>query len=425
MEGAGLFTGQPCRLEMRPAAADSGIVFVRTDLDEPVRISVDADHLAATPRRTTLKNGAASVETVEHVLSALWGLGVDNMEIHLDASETPSTDGSADAFVRALRESGMEELDADKRIFRIEQAVSVSEGDAMLAALPGPDDCLDILYDLDYSNSAPSVGRQVVSFRLGKDDYANQIAPARTFVLEDEAKEFQARGIGKHLSARDLVVMGPDGPVDNELRFDNENARHKVCDLIGDLSLLGRHLRGRLVAYRSGHELNHSLVRKLAEEIQNQAMARRMTGEPVMDIRKILRLLPHRYPFLMVDRVVQMEGDKLAVGVKNVTFNEPFFQGHYPSQPIMPGVLVLEALAQLSGLLLSRRLEHTGKVAFLIAMDRVKIRRPVRPGDQLMLHAEALHVRTRTGHTRCWATVGDETCAEAEIKFMLVDAEPI
>ncbi len=412
-------------MTLRPAAANTGLVFVRSDLPEPVRVACDVSNLTKRARRTSLMNGEATIETIEHVLSAVWGLGVDNAEIDLNAAETPSVDGSAMPFVEAVQEAGIEELSEPVKPFVITEPISVSEGEAMIAALPGPANTLDILYELDYQSLSTGVGKQVHSFRLGRDDYAREIGPARTFVLEAEAKELQARGVGEHLSARDLVVMTEDGPLDNELRFDNENVRHKICDLIGDLALVGRRLCGRIVACRSGHELNQQLARRIVETIDDQARAERLAGEPVMDIRKIMRLLPHRYPFLMVDRLIELEGDRRAVGVKNVTINEPFFQGHYPSQPIMPGVLVLEALAQLSGILLSRRLEHTGKVAFLIAMDRVKIRRPVRPGDQLLLHAEALHVRSRTGHTRCWATVGKDVSAEAEIKFMLVDAEPI
>jgi UDP-3-O-[3-hydroxymyristoyl] N-acetylglucosamine deacetylase/3-hydroxyacyl-[acyl-carrier-protein] dehydratase len=264
-----------------------------------------------------------------------------------------------------------------------------------------------------------------LSFRLGKDDYLSQIAPARTFLLEKEAQEFQARGLGKHLTNKDMLVMGADGPIENKLRFADEHVRHKICDLIGDLALLGRPLRGRVVAYRSGHDLNHALVRKLSAKLIASLQSSKLHSEPVLDIRRIMRLLPHRYPFLMVDRIVEIDGDRRAVALKNVTINEPYFQGHFPHLPIMPGVMIIEAMAQLSGILLSQRLEHTGKVAMLLSMDRVKIRRPVRPGDQLIIHAESLHVRSRTGHCRCTAFVGPDIAAEAEIKFMLVDAEPI
>lgn len=421
--GRGLFSGQPCRLQFFPAPADSGVVFQRAGEDGPVAIPVSVSKVAQRPHRTSLSNGTASVETVEHVLAAVKGMEVDNLLIEVSAEETPSSDGSALPFAEALRQAGFVEQDRLRQVHVIDQPVSVSEGDALLAALPGPTDCLDILFDLDYP-SVPSIGRQVLSFRLGKDDFLTQLAPARTFALEQEARQLQEQGLCTHLTLKDILVMDPAGPIENTLRFPDECVRHKVCDLIGDLALLGRPVCGRIVAYRSGHDLNHALVRKLAAAFAAPSRAISATGEPVMDIRRIMRVLPHRYPFLMVDRIVQIDGDQRAVGVKNVSINEPFFQGHWPGQPVMPGVMILEAMAQLSGVLLSRRLEHTGKIAVLLSLDRVKMRRLVRPGDQLILEAEAIRVHARTGHCRCRALVGDELAAEAEIKFMLVDAEP-
>ncbi|NLW87564.1 MAG: UDP-3-O-[3-hydroxymyristoyl] N-acetylglucosamine deacetylase [Planctomycetes bacterium] len=423
LKGLGLFGGVPCNMRFAPAPADSGLAFIRCDLQSPVRIAVRASNVVKNPRRTSLVNGPAAAETVEHVLAAIWGCGIDNLSIEIDGPEIPSIDGSPLPFIKVLQTAGVKELDAPRSEYIITEPVAVSEGDAMLAALPGPTDCLEILYELDDLRT-PSIGKQVLAFRLDKEDFITQIAPARTFMLEAEALEAQAQGLGKHLSAKDLLVMGPSGPIDNTLRFPDEHVRHKVVDLVGDMSLLGKRLRGRIVACRSGHALNHALVRKLLEVIARGARGN-TAGEPILDIRKIMRILKHRYPFLMVDRVLEIDGDRRAVGVKNVTMNEPFFQGHFPGQPIMPGVMILEALAQLSGILLSRRLEHTGKIAVLLSMDRVKMRRPVRPGDQLVLEAESLHVRTRTGHCRCKAYVGPEVAAEAEIKFMLVDDEPV
>ncbi len=424
VEGRGLFSGVPGRVRFVPAPEGTGLAFVRDDLPSPVRIPCAIDNVVKRLRRTSLGSNSVTVETVEHVLSAVWGCGIDNLTIEIDAEETPSIDGSPLPFAEAIRKVGLREQEAEQEVFLIREPVSVSEGEAMLAALPGPTDCLEVLFDLDDSR-VPTIGRQVLGFRLGRDDYAAQIAPARTFLLEQEAKEQQARGIGKHLSPRDLVVMTASGPLDNQLRFPDEAVRHKIADLVGDIALLGKRLRGRLVAYRSGHELNHALVRALLDSLAQRARMEVLAGEPIMDIRKIMRLLKHRYPFLMVDRVVKMEADRRAVGIKNVSINEPYFQGHFPGQPIMPGVMMLEALAQLSGILLSQRLEHTGKIAVLLSMDRVKMRRAVRPGDQLILEAEALHVRTRTGHCRCRAYVNQEVAAEAEIKFMLVDDEPV
>ena len=423
VEAPGLFGGRPCRLRFVPAEADAGLAFVRTLPDrQPVRITCDVVNLVDRPRRTSLAVGDAVVNTVEHVLSAVAGLGIDDLTMELDADEVPSTDGSPLPFVEALCEAGIVELDAPRRTFAITEPIVVSDDGGSLAALPGTDEqSLEILYELDYEDT-PAVGRQFFSFALGRGDYAAQVAPARTFLLEAEAEQLQAQGIGKHLTYKDIPVIGDDGPIDNALRFADEPVRHKLADLIGDLALITRPLCGRIVACKSGHSLNHALARQVQEAIDVVERTDSLADQgPPMDIHKILRVLPHRYPFLMVDRVVEMEEGRRAVGIKNVTINEPFFQGHYPGQPIMPGVLTLEAMAQMAGLLLSRGLENVEKVAVLLSMDRVKMRRPVRPGDQLVIEAETLRVRSRTGHCRCRARVDGEIAAEAEIKFMLVD----
>ncbi len=422
ISGQGLFTGEPCRMRFHPAEPNAGILFARTDLDEPVQIPAAVANVIQRPRRTSLRNGTLAIDTVEHVLSAAAGLGVDNLTIELTGPEVPNLDGSPKPFAEALLEAGLAEQDAEPDVFVIDEPLTVAEGDAMLTALPGDGEGLDILYDLDYSQH-PSIGRQLFAFRLGRDDYFAQLAPARTFVLKAEADAFRAQGLGKHLTERDVLVMGEDGPIDNELRFANEHVRHKVCDLVGDLALFGRRLQGRIVAHRSGHSLNHQLVVKLIEQVTARQRSRQTIRQPLLDIRQIMRILHHRYPFLMVDRVIEVDGDRRAVGIKNVSVNEPFFQGHYPGHPIMPGVMILEAMAQLSGILLSRRLDNTGKIAVLLGMDRVKMRRPVLPGDQLILEAESLHVRSRTGHCKCRAMVGEHLAAEAEIKFMLVDED--
>ena len=423
ISGHGLFSGQASTLRFVPAPPNTGIVFARMDLPRPVKISATIANLSPQQdRRTSLRDGTTAVSTTEHVLSAINGLGIDNILLELTAEEVPNTDASPLPYAEALTEAGIEEQAADKRVFVIDAPLVASQGTATLAALPGEEDWLDILFDLDYGQ-IKSIGRQIFGFRLYADNYLAKIAPARTFLLQEETAHFQAMGWGKHLSASDLLVMGPDGPVDNELRFPDEHVRHKIADLIGDLALLGRTIRGRIVAHKSGHALNHQLVRGLAERAMAREHGQSVLRQPTLDIRHLLRLLPHRYPFLMIDRVLEMEGDTRAVAIKNVTINEPFFQGHYPGEPIMPGVLILEAMAQLSGVLLSQRLEHTGKVAVLLSLDRAKMRRPVRPGDQLVLEAVAVHVRSRTGHCRCRALVAGELVAEAEIKFMLVDSE--
>jgi len=422
VEGPGLFTGEPCRLRFCPAEANTGVVFARTNADEPARIRAVVANVANRARRTTLQNDAVAIETVEHVLSAIAGLALDNVLVEVTGPEAPGRDGSPGAYVDALLGAGIVQQEAASQPHMITETVTVTDGDAMLTAAPGSDDYLDILYDMDYSQH-PSVGRQIFAFRLGIDDYVQQLARARTFIMADEADALRAQGLGTHLSAQDLLVVGADGPIDNELRFADEYVRHKVCDLIGDLHLFGRPLRGRIIACKSGHALNHKLIAKLSEQVSASRRGRQAIDEPMLDIRQVQRILPHRYPFLMIDRVIELDGDRRAVGIKNVTINEPFFQGHYPGQPVMPGVLILEAMAQLSGILLSRRLDNTGKVAMLVSMDRVKIRRAARPGDQLVIETESLHVRRRTGHCRCRTMIGENLAAEAEIKFMLVDED--
>lgn len=304
----------------------------------------------------------------------------------------------------------------------ITKPVQVQSGDATLAALPGPKDRLEIVYEFE---AAPPIGRQTFSFRLSDEDFVQHLAAARTFVFEEEANELRARGLGKHLTPKDLLVISKSGPIENEFRWADECVRHKVLDMIGDLALVGRPIRGRLVGHKSGHELNHQLARRLIQQHETTEREAMLGREAALDTRRIQRILPHRYPMLLVDRVLEIQGDQRAIGIKNVTFNDIFFQGHYPGTPIMPGVLIVEAMAQLGGILLSQKLEHTGKLAVLLSMDKVKMRHPVVPGDQLILEAVSVRVKSRTGHVRCKAFVQDKVAAEADIKFMLVDAEPV
>ena len=419
-----MFGGQDATVTFRPGAEDTGVVFIRTDVASAVRVPAIAPNIAERSRRTSIKKGDISIETVEHCLAAIRALEIDNLVVEVEGPELPAPDCSSAEYVRVLKGAGAVEQKNARKEFVIRKPLSVSAADATIYALPDSDGELNITYDLDYSNY-PAIGRQIYSYRLTPDSFETTMAPARTFLLEPEAREFQARGLGAHIGPADLLVIDADGPIKNAYRFPNECVRHKIVDLIGDLTLVGRPVVGRVVAYKSGHALNQQLVRKLYEAVQQQERIDRFGTDAILDIRRIQKILPHRYPFLLVDKIIEVEGDTWIKGIKNVTFNEQFFQGHFPSTPIMPGVLIVEAMAQVSGLLFAQRLEHTGKLAMLLSMDNVKLRKPVIPGDQLILTAETVRLRRRTAHCRCQARVGEVVAAEAEIKFILVDDEKV
>lgn len=424
LSGKGLFSGADVKLVFRSADIDTGIVFVRTDLSEPVKIEATAENIAERDRRTALRKGAVSVETPEHCLAAIIALEIDNIIIEINGPELPGFDGSSDEFFKTLKRVEIVTQQAQRKELVITEPISLTEGDKTIYALPGDNEKLNITYDLDYTEHT-GIGRQLYSCQFGTDDFEQELARARTFSLEAEARQMQANGIGAHLTPRDTLVINSDGPIKNSYRFRDECVRHKIVDLIGDLALVGRPVYGRIVAFKSGHSLNHALARRLYKMAAQVDRKISLGTEALLDIRKIQRILPHRYPFLLVDRIIEIDGDKKIIGIKNVTFNEQFFQGHFPGTPIMPGVLIVEALAQVSGLLFAQKLELTGKLAVLFTMDNVKFRKSVVPGDQLVLISEAVKIRDRSAQCNCVAMVGEDIAAEATIKFMLVDDEMV
>ena len=421
--GVGLHSGKEIRITVRPAEAGTGVTFVRTDLDDHPVVRAMGANMKARQRRTCIQDGRAEVYTCEHLLAAMYALGVDNALVEIDGEEVPGLDGASLEFFRALRDSGLTETRSPRPLYAVKQPIYVRDGAASIVALPGTGK-LTIEYHLDYApkNGTSPGQKQLVAFELTPENFERDIAPARTFVMEHEVEALRAAGLGKGANAQNTLVMGPGGPQSNTLRWDDELARHKILDLIGDLANAGVDLDAHIIATRSGHGLNMALVQRIQEEREREQEQGEAPTDTGLDIRQILKLLPHRYPFLLIDRVIELDGFQRAVAIKNVTINEPFFQGHWPEQPIMPGVLQLEAMAQLAGVLLLRKLENTGKLAVLWSIDKVKLRGAVVPGDQLRIEVETIRAKPQVGHVRARSKVGGRLVAEAELKFTLVDA---
>ncbi|MGE3175535.1 MAG: UDP-3-O-acyl-N-acetylglucosamine deacetylase [Planctomycetota bacterium] len=421
--GVGLHSGKEIKVRIRPAEAGNGVTFVRTDLEDQPEVRAYGTNMKARQRRTCIQDGKAEVYTCEHLLASLYALGIDNAIVEINGEEVPGLDGAASEFLEGLKQSGSVELRGTRTGYSVKQPIYVREGNASIVALPGSGK-LTVEYHLDYpaKNGTLKATRQIVGFEMSSETFERDIAPARTFVFEHEVEALRAAGLGKGATPQNTLVVGPQGVRDNSLRWDDELARHKILDLIGDLANLGVDLDAHVIATRSGHGLNMQLVQRLMQEMEREQEQGETPRESGLDIREILNLLPHRYPFLLIDRVVELDGFQRAVAIKNVTINEPFFQGHWPDQPIMPGVLQLEAMAQLSGVLLLRKLENTGKLAVLWSIDKVKLRGAVVPGDQLRIEVETIRAKPQVGHVRARCKVAGKLVAEAELKFTLVDA---
>jgi UDP-3-O-[3-hydroxymyristoyl] N-acetylglucosamine deacetylase/3-hydroxyacyl-[acyl-carrier-protein] dehydratase len=416
LEGIALHSGESVAVRLEPAPAGTGIVFTRGDIEDSADIPALAGNLAQTRRRTVLKEGSSEVGMVEHLLSACNGLGVDNLHVRVQGEELPGLDGSAKRYVEALRKSGIVDQKRDRKILEVQEPIVLREGEAEIVVLPPSGEGLRIRY---FPVFPDGVDDTPVDVRLTPEVFEKEIAPARTFVLAEEVDEVLASGLGKGATAENTLVLGGDS--NPEFRVDHEPVRHKILDLVGDLALIGADLNADIIATRSGHALNQDLARHLRGDLEA-----RETGTPApdveYDISSVMRLLPHRYPFLLVDRVIEVDGFRRAVGIKNVTINEPFFQGHFPDKPLMPGVLQLEALAQLSGFLLQRKLEHTGKLVVLASIDKVRFRGSVVPGDQLRLEVETLRLGRNRGQVKAQGKVGRRVVSEAVLSFAMISA---
>jgi UDP-3-O-[3-hydroxymyristoyl] N-acetylglucosamine deacetylase/3-hydroxyacyl-[acyl-carrier-protein] dehydratase len=410
LEGVGLHLGVPCRLTFRPAPSGGGIRFIRMDRPGAPVIPAVVEHAVLTDRRTQLGTGDDAIHTVEHVLAAVAGAEVDDVTIELDGPEPPIMDGSARPFLDALRSAGTAAQRGKAEYLTLRSPVRVVDGESVYEAHPG--DSLDLSVTIDFPH--PLIGQQACRYTVTPDVFAREIAPARTFGFVREVDALRAMGLIRGGSTQNAIVLDADGVVDNSLRWPDEFVRHKALDCVGDLALAGRRVRARVIAHKPSHRGTILLVRELTKQAGKEST--------VLGIEEIMKVLPHRYPFLLVDRILEIEHGKRIVGLKNVTINEPFFQGHFPGHPIMPGVLIIEAMAQVGGMLLMGAVEDPEtKVVYFMSLDNVKWRRPVKPGDQLRFELEVVQIRGRICRMNGVAKVEGEVVAEAEMAAMVRD----
>lgn len=430
LKGNALHTGDAVNLTLKPAPVGHGIVFRRTDVHGNPELRPRIDLVGDLVRATTIQSGHVKIHTVEHVLSALSGCGVDNVLIEMDASEPPIMDGSARPFVNLILQGEIVEQDKEREYFELDAPVSVTRGNSSVIALP-----CDHLKISCTSADDRGIHTQHLSLSIDPDVYQSQVAAARTFTIYEDIEELLKLGKIRGGSLDSAIVLRGDKILSKEpLRFKDEFVRHKILDIIGDIVLLGLPLKAHIVATRPGHAINAELTKLLFARLEERKKggAKKKGGasgspvilanETALDIRRVLDMLPHRYPFVMVDRVLEFRGDEEIVALKNVTFNEPYFQGHFPGNPVMPGVLQLEAMAQVSGVLMLRRTSVQGKTTFFMSADKVKFRKPVRPGDQLVIRAKLLKTRgEKLASTAVECTVDGQVVSSAEVMFALVD----
>jgi UDP-3-O-[3-hydroxymyristoyl] N-acetylglucosamine deacetylase/3-hydroxyacyl-[acyl-carrier-protein] dehydratase len=427
IKGNSLHTGDAVTLTLKPAPVDHGFVFRRVDLNGTPELRPRVDFVTDLVRATTIQVGHAKVQTVEHVLSALSGCGIDNAIIEMDASEPPILDGSAKPFVDLIMQGEPMEQATDREYFTLDAAVSVTKGQSSIIALPSDDLRISCT-----SADDRGIHTQHLSLLIDPDSYMTQIAAARTFTIYEDIEELLKLGKIKGGSLDCAVVIKGDKIISKEgLRFKDEFVRHKILDIIGDITLLGMPLKAHIIATRPGHAINAELTKALAAKLEERKKGPKkkprpamvMPDETALDIRRILDTLPHRYPFVMIDRVVEFVGSDALVAIKNVSINEPYFQGHFPGNPVMPGVLQLEAMAQAAGILMLRRGSAEGKATLFMSADKVKFRKPVRPGDQLILNAKLTKTRgDKLAAAEVTCTVDGQVVSSAELMFAIINS---
>ena len=447
LEGKGLHTGLNITATFCPSEPNTGYRFQRIDLEGEPIVEAVADNVAATNRGTVVKKGDITISTIEHAMAALYCLGVDNCLIKLNAPEIPILDGSALPWVKAIQNVGVVEQSAKREIFRIMKKYEVVDEASGVKLEIFPDDHFSVTTFVDYPS--PVLNNQ---FAVLNDinDFADQVAAARTFVFVREIQPLLAANLikggdldnavviyDKKVSQEELntlaATIGSQAPSAENLgyvqkrplQWDNEPARHKLLDIIGDLALVGKYILGRVIATRPGHGMNNKLARVVRKEMKRtevQAPVYDPNKEPIMDNVGIKKIMPHRYPMQLVDKIVQIEENDFVVGIKNVTANEPFFVGHFPEEPVMPGVLQIEAMAQCSGILVLSCVDEPERYStYFMKIDNVKFRQKVVPGDTLIFHVSFMTpLRRGIAQMKGYAFVGDKIVSECEFMAQII-----